>query len=95
MAQHIISQSSLDSLPRSESNASIQSNATYDSRHSSMTTLYNSTQNRRRHGIFSKLGTGVQSIFRRISRKHKSLTQLEIQILSTMTHFNREEILQW
>jgi len=51
--------------------------------------------NGRRYGIFSKLGSGFQTMFRRFSTKYKTLSQLEIQILSTITHFNREEILQW
>jgi len=94
MAQDLLTQSSIDSLPRSQSNASLQTNATSTSRQSSINTLFNSKQSRR-HGFFSKIGNGFHTIYQRFSRKHKSLSQLEIQILSTITNFNREEILQW
>ena len=68
---------------------------TVESQRSSINSLYYSISSRQRRGFLSKLGTGFQTIFRRLSRAHKSLSALEIQILLTITNFNREEILQW
>ena len=93
MAQHVIHQSSIDSLARSESTLSLQSDTTFDSRRSSYSTLYRS--DRRKYGFFNKVGNSLNTFYRRFTRKYKSLSALEIQILSTITQFNREEILQW
>jgi hypothetical protein len=95
MAEPVQTQSSIDSLTRSQSTTSLKSNSTIESRRSSMNTLFDSEGNRRGHGIFSKIGNGFHTMFRRFSQKYKTLSQLEIQILSTITHFNREEILEW
>ena len=76
-------------LSRSASNFSLNSSR------STTSTLYSTLSQRRRHGVLAKIGTGVQSIFRRFSRAHTSLTEMEIQILLTQTNFTREEIVQW
>ncbi|CAF0843833.1 unnamed protein product [Adineta steineri] len=86
---------SLDSINRSESSASLQSNATVNSRHSSICSLYSTVSTRRRYGFLNKMGNGFQSVFRRITKTHKTLSDKEIQILSTVTNFDREQILQW
>ncbi len=93
MAQRVIPQSSIDSLSPSQSSASFQSRRPYGSRQS-LDTL-SSSRSGRRYGLFSKLGDGFQLLFRRFSRKYKSLSQLEIQILSTITNYDREQILEW
>jgi len=93
MAQSVIPQSSIDSLSPSRSSVSFQSHPTYGSRQS-LNTL-SSSRSRGRYGIFSKLGKGFQLIFRRFSRKYKSISPLEIQILSTITNYDREQILEW
>ncbi len=93
MAQRVIPQSSIDSLSPSQSSASFQSRRSYGSRQS-LDTL-SSSRSGRRYGLFSKLGDGFQLLFRRFSRKYKSLSQLEIQILSTITNYDREQILEW
>jgi len=95
MAEHIPSQTTIDSLNRSQSSASLQSTATINSRRSSINTYYSLGSSRRRKGLLSKLGTGFQTIVRRLTGAHKSLSELEIQILLTLTNFNREEVLSW
>ena len=95
MAQHVVAQDSFDSLGRTDSRSSLRSDFTYDSRRSSIQTLNHFKRNRTKHGLFSKLGSSLHSIFHRFSTKYKTLSPLEIQILSTITHFNRDEILQW
>jgi hypothetical protein len=89
MAQIVLPQSSMDSLPRSESSDS------FTSRRSSIDTLFGSDRDRRRRGFFRKLGNGFHTVFRRFSKKYKTLSELEMKILSTITHFDREEILEW
>jgi len=90
----MLPKSSMDSVADSQSTTSLDSISTFEFRRSSLNALA-CLDNRRRYGIFSKLGSGFQTMFRRFSTKYKTLSQLEIQILSTITHFNREEILQW
>jgi len=84
-----------DTLNRSHSSASLRSTATVDSNRTTSSSWISTASSQRRKGILGKIGTGFQSIFRRFSRAHTSLTEMEIQILLTMTNFNREEILQW
>jgi len=88
MAQHSPSNSNADQMSRAQSTLSLKSNATTDSSRSR-----NSSQ--RRHGILGKLGSGIQSIRRRFSRTRTSLTEMEVQILLTMTNFTREQVLEW
>lgn len=95
MEKDIVSQSSFDSLSRTESVSSLRSDYTYDSHRSSIQTLNGFKRNRRKHGLFNKLGSSLHTIFQRFTTKYKTLSQLEIQILSTITHFDKEEILQW
>lgn len=97
MANGIISQSNIDSLPRTLSSTSLQSCTSFSSRRSSINTLYSLDKNRRSSGVFRKIEIGFQNVFRRFARKtkQKPLSALEIQILSTITNFNREEILEW
>ena len=71
------------------------SNLSVNSARSASSSLYSTLSQRRRHGLLGKIGTGVQSIFRRFSRAHTSLTEMDIQILMTQTNFTREEIVQW
>jgi hypothetical protein len=89
----IMNEQIIESL--SQSSTSLQSDGSIISQRTSIDILYDSTNVRKRHGIIQKIGTGFQSIFRRFSKKHKTLSQLELQILLTITHFNREEILSW
>jgi hypothetical protein len=95
MAQHSPSKLNIDTLSRSGSSASIKSAATVDSTRSSTSSWLSSTSSQKRRGILGKVGTRIQSVFRRFSRTHISLTEMEIQILLTMTNFTREEILEW
>jgi hypothetical protein len=95
MAERIASQSSVDSLSRSQSSVSLQSNVTMESRRSSMDTLFSSTHSRRGRGLMNKIGTGFQTMVHRFSRTKKPLTEMEMNILSTITHFDRDEIIQW
>lgn len=95
MANGIVSQASIDSLPRSLSSASLQSYSSVQSRRSSIHTLYSLDRNRRQSGIFRKIELGFQNVFRRFSKKSKPLSALEIQILSTITHFDQKEVLEW
>ncbi|CAF3503868.1 unnamed protein product [Adineta steineri] len=88
MAQRSPVNLNLDPMSRSQSSASMKSNLTVDSTRSS-------TSSQRRRGLLGKIGTGVQSIFRRFRRARTTLTEMEIQILLTMTNFTREEVLQW
>jgi hypothetical protein len=88
MAQRSPSNLNADPMARSQSTLSLKSNATADSIRSR-----NSSQ--RRHGILGKLESGVQSIKRRFSRARTSLTEMEVQILLTMTNFTREQVLEW
>jgi hypothetical protein len=94
MAQHTPPNLAIDAMNRSTSTASIASIGTMDSARST-SSRYSSMSSRRRRGILGKIETGFQSIFRRFSRTRTSLTEMEIQILSAMTNFNREEVLQW
>lgn len=84
----------IDSMNRSQSASSIQTNATGDSGRS-VISRYSAASSQKRRGLLAKIGNGFQSIFRRFSRKHISLTEMEVQILSTITDFTREEVLQW
>lgn len=86
----------LDSLERSQSSVSIQSNvSTATSRRSTASSLFSSASSRRRHGLLGKIGNGFQTVFRRLSRFHTALTEIDLKILQTLTNFSREEILQW
>jgi hypothetical protein len=82
-------------LNKSESNLSISSNGTVNSIRSSASSAFSTTSSQKRRGIFGKIGSGFQSIYRRLSRGRITLTEMEIRILSTMTDFTREEVLQW
>jgi hypothetical protein len=93
MTDQVLPQSSIDSVSRSS--ASSQSEGSILSQPSSAEILYDAANVRKRQGLMQKLGNGFQSVFQRFSKKYKTLSQLQIQILSTITHFNREEILSW
>jgi cob(I)alamin adenosyltransferase len=95
MAQRSPPNLKLDTINRSQSSSSIKSSGTVDSTNSTASSRFSSTSNQKRRGILGKIETGFQSIVRRFSKTHTSLTEMEIQILSTMTNFNREEVLQW
>jgi hypothetical protein len=95
MARHSPTNLNLDTISRSQSASSLRSNATIGSNRSTTGSTYSTASGRRGRGLLSKLGTGFQSIFRRISRAHTSLTEMEIHILVATTNFNREEVLQW
>jgi hypothetical protein len=95
MAQPPPSNLNSDTLNRSQSSASLKSTATVESNRTTSSSWISSTSSRKRKGILGKIETGFQSILRRFSRSHISLTEMEIHILLTMTNFNREEILQW
>ena len=84
----------LDSMNRSQSDSSIRSTATIDSSRSVLS-RYSTASSQKRRGLLEKIGNGFQSIFRRFTRTHTSLTEMEVQILSTITDFTREEVLQW
>ncbi|UJR29983.1 hypothetical protein I4U23_017530 [Adineta vaga] len=88
MARHSPSHLNLDPMSRSQSSSSIRSNLTIDSSRST-------TSSQKRRGLLGKLGTGVQSIFRRFSRSRTTLTEMQIQILLAMTNFTREEVVKW
>ncbi|CAF0820913.1 unnamed protein product [Rotaria sordida] len=53
------------------------------------------SSHRRRYGLMNKIGTGFRRVFRRFGRSSKLLSEMEIQILLSITNFTREEILQW
>jgi len=95
MAERVPLQTTIDSLNRSQSSASLGSNSTITSRRTSINSYYSLGSSRRRKGLLSKLGTGFQTIVRRLTGAHKTLSELEIQILLTLTNFNREEVLTW
>lgn len=95
MAQHSPSTLRTGTLPRSRSSASIKSSTTIDSHLSGTNSQISTTSSQKRKGIIGKITNGVQTVFRRFSKAHTSLTEMEMQILVTMTNFNREEILQW
>jgi cob(I)alamin adenosyltransferase len=95
MAQNSQSNLHLDTMTRSKSSSSIASNGTVDSSRSIASSRFSTISTRRRRGILGKIETGFQSICRRFSRTRTTLTEMEIQILSTMTNFNREEVLKW
>ena len=95
MAQYSSSKLNLDSLNRSQSSSSIISSATVDSNRSTTSSRYSSSSTQKRRGLLGKLGNGFQSIFRRFSRTRTTLTEMELQILSTITNFTRDEVLQW
>lgn len=94
MAQNSSTKINLDALSRSQSASSIRSSATVDSGRSVLS-RYSTASSQKRRGLLGKIGNGFQSIFRRFSRTHTSLTEMESQILSTTTDFTREEVLQW
>jgi hypothetical protein len=93
MTDQVSPLSSTDSLSRSS--ASLQSEGSILSQQSSIDILYDSTSIRRRQGFMQRLGNSFQSVFQRFSKKYKILSQLQIQILTAITHFDREEILAW
>jgi hypothetical protein len=96
MAQHSTTNTNPDTLSRSQSNLSIKSYATVDStRSSAASSSFSTTSSQKRRGVLGKIGTGFQSLFRRLSRSRITLTEMEIQILSATTDFTREEVLQW
>ena len=81
----------------SKSNPVNQSTSSLSSRMNDSTGATTSTMinGERKNSRSTKIGTGLRSIFRRFSRTNKSLTEMEIQILSTRTNFTREEVLEW
>ncbi|CAF2856149.1 unnamed protein product [Rotaria sp. Silwood2] len=95
MAQRSSSQTSLDSLHDSHLDVPYKSNSGMGNRQLSNSTLYSISSRRGHHGIVNKIESGFRSIFRRFSRSSKLLSEMEVQILSSMTNFTREEILQW
>ncbi|CAF1097325.1 unnamed protein product [Rotaria sordida] len=89
------SNSTLQTRDRSPSNSSVGSHKTIDSGLSTASTNLSSTNSRRRNGFLGKIGSGFRSVFRRFSRPHTSLTEMETRILSATTGYSREEVLQW
>lgn len=81
----------------SETISSLHTPPLSKSRRSSISTLYSthSARRSRHYGLFNKLSLGMQRVFRRFSRAHRTLSDTEIDILTTITNFDREEILQW
>ncbi|CAF3242336.1 unnamed protein product [Rotaria socialis] len=94
MARNCAPSLNLQKINRSHSNSSISSNGTVNSGQTASTTV-STTSSQRRSGILGKIGTGFRSVFRRFSRSRASLTEMETQILTAMTGYNREEVLQW
>ena len=90
MAQNSPPKITLDTMNRSKSIASLASTHTVDSSRS-----ISSARSHKRRGIIGKIETGFQSIFKRFSRTRTSLTEMEIQILSTVTNFDRDEVVEW
>ncbi|CAF1172921.1 unnamed protein product [Rotaria magnacalcarata] len=84
----------LQQINRSHSNSSISSKET-DNSVRTASTIASTTSSQRRSGILGKIETGFRSVFRRFSRSRTSLTEMETQILTTMTGYNREEVLKW
>jgi hypothetical protein len=95
MDKRTSSESSIDSLSPPESIASLHSHTTDTSRRSSDNTISSAGRSRRRDGLIHKIETGFQTIFRRFSRTNTTLSGLELQILTTITNFDRDQILQW
>ena len=82
-------------LNRSQSNLSMKSNRTTTSRLSTTSSFFSSISSRKHRGFIGKIENGFQSIFRRFSRPHTSLTEIDVKILQTQTNFTREEIEKW
>ena len=89
------SESSLESLSPTESCVSSQSTTPNELRRSSDSTVFSLRASQRRRGFKNKMETGIKTLFRRFSRTHTTLSELEVQILSTLTHFDRDAIEQW
>ncbi|CAF1350203.1 unnamed protein product [Rotaria sp. Silwood1] len=85
----------LQTIDRSPSSSSVGSHGTVASGQSTTSTNTSSVSSRRRRGILGKIETGFRSVFRRFSRPRTSLTEMDIQLLSTATGYTREEVLQW
>lgn len=94
MARNSPPNSNVQTLDRSHSNLSISSNGTVDSVRTT-NSVTSTTSSQKRSGILNKLETGFQSVLRRFSRTRTSLTEMETQILITMTGFTREEVSKW
>lgn len=84
-----------NSFNRSNSNSSIASNATIGSNRSRTDSCISTTSSQRRQGLLGKIQSGLDSIHRRFSRCHTALTEMDIQILITVTGFTREKVLEW
>ena len=95
MADNSTSSMRRDAINLSQSGLSIDSNSTMDSMRSTASSVFTNSSNARRYGLLNKLGAGVQSVFRRFSRPHTSLTEMETQILAVQTGFKRDEIFEW
>lgn len=95
MAQHSASFLSPNSLNRSNSNSSIASNGTIGSHRSRTDSCISATSSQRRQGLIGKIQSGLDLIHRRFSRCHTTLSEMDIQILITVTGFNRDEVLKW
>jgi hypothetical protein len=95
MANNSPSNIDLDTMNRSKSMVSLASTNTMDSSRSVASSRYSGIGSRKRRGIIGKIETGFQSIVKRFSRTRTSLTEMECQILSTLTNFNRDEVVQW
>ena len=95
MAQPSSPNLSSHTITRVPSNSSLKSTATISSVRTTASSLFSTTSSQRRRGILGKIGTGIESMFRRITRTRTTLTEIETQILATVTDFSRDEILQW
>ena len=89
------SESSLDSEKPSEPCVPLITDTTTGVRCLSESNVHDLRDSRRQHGIINKIGTGIKKVVRRFSRTNTTLSQLDIQILATITHFNCNEVLQW
>jgi hypothetical protein len=87
--------SNVDSVEPSKPSVPLNTNATIGVRHLSESSLLDLRNNRKQSGIIDKIGTGIKTVIRRFSRTNTTLSPLEIQILSTITQFNCNEVLQW
>ena len=85
----------LDSLNQSQLSSSFGSMVDHNSGESTHSTKYILTSRRRRPNFFSRVGASFQTLLRRFTYAPRSLNDMEMQILSTITNFTREEIIQW
>ncbi|CAF0741727.1 unnamed protein product [Didymodactylos carnosus] len=77
-----------------QSNSSLHSNYSRMTVNSQISALYNNSSSSK-HNLFTKVGHRLQSMYKRFKGTHTQLTEMEIQVLITLTSFTREEVYEW